>query len=241
MKVLILYSGGADSVLMHHLATKMAHDVTLLAFRYGQVHEEEIEYAQQAAGGQLEILDVGPIFEQVSSRLLGQSVEYPGVHEMHVPGRNGIFITIALGIAEHRGLDEVWIGCDFSDRLNLFPDCYQEWIVRMDEIGQRNGSSPIRVKAPLLGLEKTDVVRLLEAEGIDMKEVYSGYAPPSASRFDAEEDIPEVPLPPRSTLPPGEYVGVTRDGKRYRFQLQRTGQVKVVLGHPVRCEADPDQ
>ena len=44
-KVLILFSGGADSLYMLVLAQRMNAQIGLILFRYGQKHEEEIEYA----------------------------------------------------------------------------------------------------------------------------------------------------------------------------------------------------
>lgn len=188
-KTLILFSGGADSVLMLLLAWKMKREINLLCFDYGQIHEKELDYGLQLVEElerDLKVRVAGctrvnlqAAFGHTSSRLTHpQGRKYPGVHEMHLPGRNGVFITTALGIAEAQKLDEVWIGCDYSDRVGLFPDCAQEWIVRMDEVAQRNGSRPLRVKAPLLGLSKEDVKALLVAEGIDLSKVFSGYSAP---------------------------------------------------------------
>lgn len=190
-QVLVLYSGGADSVYLLMLAHRMKHKVTPVALLYGQKHAEELRYAKELlsklpgyASSMLLEVNIQGCFRNSRSNLLKDSVSvsYEGVHEMHVPARNGIFIMTALSLAETYGLDEVWIGCDYSDRLNQFPDCFQEWIVKMDQIAQVNGSRPIRVKAPLLGLEKSDVVTLLAAEGVTLEDVYSGYNAPKASR-----------------------------------------------------------
>lgn len=187
-KVLVLYSGGADSVYMLLLAKRMGLETTALMLRYGQKHEAELDYATKvlvtipgSLAIRLEELDISGVFKLTHSNLLADGakhVTYPNVHEMHVPARNGIFLMAALGVAETLGLDEVWIGCDYSDRLGLFPDCYQEWIVRMDQIAQINGSRPLRVKAPCMGLAKEDVLALVEAEGVKLEAVFSGYTPP---------------------------------------------------------------
>lgn len=186
--ILVLFSGGADSVLMLLLAWKMRRMIDLLAIRYGQVHVQEIEMGLaltrrleedlKLAIRNVTIFENETLFRGIDSKLTGGTGNYPGVHEMHLPGRNGVFVAHALSHAEACGIEEVWIGCDYSDRENLFPDCYQEWVIRMNAVARCNGSRPITLKAPLLGLSKEDVKELLVAEGVDLSAVYSGYTPP---------------------------------------------------------------
>ena len=192
-KILILFSGGADSVLMFKMAELLwnANEVQIgpLIFEYGQKHKQEVEFAQQWLDNEAEepggpdferfCLDISGCFKCSTSNLLeGKAANFPGVHSAHVPGRNTVFLATALSVAESAGYDEIWHGADYSDRVNLFPDCYQEYFVRMNAVAQICGSRPITIKAPLLGLTKEDVVSLLKAEGVDLSKVYSGYEPP---------------------------------------------------------------
>lgn len=188
-KIIILYSGGADSTLMVHIALKQEiYEVVLLMFKYGQKHEEELDYAKKMAyelnkrfSDNMLIYELNLLsaFSCHKSNLLQDSeATYQGVHENHVPGRNGVFVTLALGLAESIGAEEVWIGCDYSDRENLFPDCYQEWIYRMNKIAEINGSYPIKIKAPLLGLSKEDIINILHIEEYNLSKIYSGYSSP---------------------------------------------------------------
>ena len=190
--ILVLFSGGADSTLLIHWALKLADEVTPVIFSYGQVHKEEVVFARNLVRSidgtdvlrPARYVDLSGAFAEVKSCLLagaGQAVEkdYPSVNIHHVPGRNAIFMSIALGIAESCGADEVWIGSDYTDREDQFPDCYQEWVLRMNSLAQINGSRPIKVKAPLLGWHKEDVLAMLVAEGFDLTKIFSGYAPPS--------------------------------------------------------------
>lgn len=189
-RIILLYSGGADSVYMLLMALRMGHSVTLATFNYGQKHVAEIMAARKTVDQIVRLaeasgvvsshmeLNLSGAFQGTASNLLqGSEADYAGVHEMHVPGRNGIFLFAALSLAETQNADEVWIGCDYSDRINLFPDCYQEWIVRMDDVAQISGSRPVRIKAPLLGLEKEDVINLLAYEGVQKSDIFSGYTP----------------------------------------------------------------
>ena len=176
-------------LMLHWALMHPDAEVEAVLYAYGQRHIKELVYAQSLLKmmssrysrviDYIE-LDLTQVFEQHRSNLLVKSdaADYPGVHEEHLPGRNGVFITAALGLAESRGLDEIWIGCDYSDRVNLFPDCYQEWIYKMNEIAKINGSRPLVIKAPLLGFHKEDVIDMLKALDYDMDKIYSGYAEP---------------------------------------------------------------
>lgn len=195
---LILFSGGADSVLMVLLAKKLGRKVSLITFQYGQKHKEELDYADRlveklwpSSASKFSALtspvhlkvDLSAAFANSESNLLAnsESADYPGVHPMHVPARNLVFLATAIGIAESMGLDEVWHGADWSDRIHQFPDCFPEWFVKLNELAAINGSRKIEVKAPLLGLSKEDVLALVKAEGIALGDVFSGYTAPQAA------------------------------------------------------------
>lgn len=191
-RALVLFSGGADSVMLLLLSWKLGREIFPLMFRYGQQHVEELSYgvrllhklneSLKIRTNDPEEVDISGAFENVASKIKGDQRKYPGVHEMHLPGRNGVFLTTAMGIAESHHYDEIWIGCDYSDRMGLFPDCYQEWIVAMDQVARSNGSRKLSIKAPLLGFAKEDVLAYLKAEGIDPADVYTGYQAPGGAK-----------------------------------------------------------
>jgi len=177
--VLILYSGGADSRLMLEYARLLNKTPYCVIVNYEQLHEEELKFARS----HLESMIPG-YYQQVylenlmvNSGLTGEGNknESGEVHEMHVPGRNSMFLSIAFSIAEYRGIDTIWLGCDWDDRLNLFPDCYQEYIVAMNDTFKVAGPKPIKIEAPLMGLSKENIIILLKTFGVDESEIFSGY------------------------------------------------------------------
>lgn len=179
-KILLLYSGGADSRLMLSLAKEISEDdISALIFDYGQIHKEEIHFAIEHlhdANVDCTIIIASDCFKYIKSNLLQNShASYEGVHEKHVPARNLLFLGMALGWAESNCYDEIWIGCNYDDRINLFPDCTQEWIVKINELAAINGSRKIKIKAPLLGMEKKDILLLLEKRGVKKCDLFSGY------------------------------------------------------------------
>jgi 7-cyano-7-deazaguanine synthase len=177
-KVLVLFSGGADSTLLLKLAEKMNKEVFALMIYYGQLHRGELDIARQYC-----TLNKIPFKEVTISGLSAQSAltgsgergKYEGVSEWHVPGRNSMFLSIALSEAESKGITEIWYGPDWSDREHLFPDCYQEYIVRINSLFEIAGVRPVKVYAPTLGMTKEMVLMLLESFGVSKDQLFSGY------------------------------------------------------------------
>jgi len=182
--LVILYSGGADSLLMLKLALELNKKPFCILIDYGQKHIDELEYAKQqleADSIQYQVVSINGL--NITSGLTGNQIPdtFEGVHSMNVPGRNTMFIAIAYSIAENKGISEIWYGADFSDRLNLFPDCYQEYVVAMNKVLEIAPSYPIKLYAPLMGWTKEMVVDYLRfVFDINMENVYSGYTPPKS-------------------------------------------------------------
>ncbi len=177
--IVMLYSGGSDSMLMLKLA-KMAGKIPYcVLIDYGQKHIEELKYAEsQLEGEGVSYTTIKLENYNVDSGLTGSHTEarWDNVHDMNVPGRNTIFIGLAAGVAESIGIDEVWYGADYSDRINLFPDCYQEYVVKMNEVLTISGVKPIKLVAPLMGMTKELIINILKNQfNIQLVELYSGY------------------------------------------------------------------
>jgi 7-cyano-7-deazaguanine synthase len=183
--VVILYSGGADSRLMLQFALDMGKQPFCLLIDYGQKHIEELEYAER----QLSQMNVGwtkvsLVGFDIRSGLTGEAQEgiYDDVNPMNVPARNTIMISLAASFAESMGIHEVWMGADYSDRENLFPDCYQEYIYEMNKLLEKGMATDVKVYAPLLGWTKEMVLTYLEMQfGIREEDLYSGYEKPGES------------------------------------------------------------
>jgi len=180
--IVMLYSGGADSYLMLYLAHRAGKTVHCVKIDYEHKHEVELDYAKQ----QLDELDVTWQIVKIAdlnvdSGLTGdlEEARWDNVNEMNVPGRNTIFIGLAISVAENMDIDEVWYGADYSDRINLFPDCYQEYVVKMNEVLAISGVRPIKLVAPLLGMPKELILDILNKQyGIKEGQMYSGYDAP---------------------------------------------------------------
>jgi 7-cyano-7-deazaguanine synthase len=177
--LVILFSGGADSVLMLEIAKDFGKTPLCVIVDYQQLHADEISVAQNLLRRKYGIpYRTVKLHElQIQSGLTGagQKSRFEGVHEMHVPSRNLMFVGIATSIAEDIGVDTVWYGADFSDFVNKFPDCMQQWFGAMNKVLEINGSKPIKLEAPLAGLTKETILKALESKGITEDQIFSGY------------------------------------------------------------------
>lgn len=187
--VVILYSGGADSRLLLHFALQLEKRPFCVLVNYGQKHLEELQYAirqlkqLRVDWKVVEITNLG-----LNSGLTGDLIEgrFEGVSNVNVPARNTMLISVAYAIAENLGIDEIWYGADYSDRENLFPDCYQEYVFKMNELLEIAPARPIKLVAPLLGWTKNMILYYLDMMGVERDEVYSGYEKPR-EKFEFED------------------------------------------------------
>lgn len=145
--VLIL-SGGMDSVtLLYDQQERIALAVT---FNYGSKHNErEIPFAQlhcQRLGIEHLVIPLDFMERYFTSSLLKGGDEIPEGHYAEenmrstvVPFRNGIMLSIAVGLADSRGLNHVMMANHGGDHT-IYPDCRPEFVRAMSEAA-RTGTS----------------------------------------------------------------------------------------------------
>lgn len=175
--LVILFSGGADSILLMELAKSMKKTPLALMMNYGQLNIEELDKAQRYClknNIKYEIVELKN-YNVKSGLTTGEKGAYEGVNKMNVPARNTIFLSIAAGLAESNNINKVWLGSDMSDFYNKFPDCYQSYIGNINELFDIAFSYPIFVEAPLLGFSKANVLSMLKYYGVKNEDIFSGY------------------------------------------------------------------
>jgi 7-cyano-7-deazaguanine synthase len=158
-----------------------------LTFDYGQRHRTELDRSAGVAGHyrsdhlvvQLDTSAWG------GSALTDPSIDVPeggggdGIPVTYVPARNSIFLAVALGVAEARGLDAVWIGVNAID-YSGYPDCRPEFIEAFRGVaatGQKRGveGNPVAIRTPLIDRTKADIVRLGVETGAPLQLTWSCY------------------------------------------------------------------
>jgi 7-cyano-7-deazaguanine synthase len=190
---LVVLSGGLDSTVCMALAAADADRPPLaLTFDYGQRHRIELERAAAvaAAYGAEHLVVRLDTSAWGGSALTDGAIDVPDAADAspegasaipvtYVPARNSIFLAVALGVAEARSLDVVWIGVNAVD-YSGYPDCRPEFIDAFRSVaatGQRRGveGDPIGIRTPLISLTKADIVRLGSTSAAPLDLTWSCY------------------------------------------------------------------
>ncbi len=175
----VVLSGGLDSTVCLAEAVAAHEPVIALSVDYGQRHRIELERAAAIAGryGVEHIeqrLDLGA---WGGSALTDPSIDVPTASDAaggpaipitYVPGRNLIFLSLAVALAEARGCASVFIGVNALD-YSGYPDCRPEFIESFRgtaALALRVGveGAAVGITTPLLDLSKADIVR----RGVDL-------------------------------------------------------------------------
>ncbi len=190
MKAVILLSGGLDSATVLAMAREQGRECHALSIVYGQRHEIEMAAAKRVAAA----FDVEEhVIENLDLRIFGasaltadidvpkDSVDAPGIPVTYVPARNTIFLALALGFAEAREAQEIWLGVNAVD-YSGYPDCRPEFLEAFQQVilhGTRSGieHGEPRIIAPLVSLSKADIIRKGLSLGVDYSMTHSCYDP----------------------------------------------------------------
>jgi 7-cyano-7-deazaguanine synthase len=188
-KAVILLSGGLDSATSAAQAIADGYEAIALSFRYGQRHERELLAAQQVAAalhiGEHFIMDVN-LAQWGGSALTDARIDVPiaGVRSgeipiTYVPGRNTVFIAIALSLAEAKGAEAIYLGINAVD-YSGYPDCRPEYLAAFQKLAALSskvgveGNAP-RLVAPLVMDSKVDIVRRARRLGVPIELTWSCY------------------------------------------------------------------
>ena len=166
----MILSGGLDSTVCMAMATRDCDPVLAITFDYGQRHKVEVGHAAAVAGhyGAEHLVVPIDLRGWGGSALTAADVEVPadggeGIPVTYVPARNLIFLSIAMGVAEARGLDALYIGVNALD-YSGYPDCRPEFIdsfASTAALALKRGveGHPVEVRSPLVDLGKGEIVR----------------------------------------------------------------------------------
>lgn len=178
----VLLSGGLDSATVLYLAKAQGYKCQALIFDYGQRHKQEVACAvkiAQAGGCAHRILKIS--FPWKGSALLDKKIKIPkkitqGIPVTYVPGRNIIFLSFALSLAEVIKAQAIFIGAHAQD-YSGYPDCRVEFFkafVKMSKVGLA-AKHEIRILAPLLNKSKSQIISLGRALGVPFNLTWSCY------------------------------------------------------------------
>lgn len=188
----VLFSGGLDSTTALAWALARYDDVRALTFDYGQRHRLEVGLARRAARRlgvphavlKVDLRPVGGSALTDAARPLPRSARRAkrraGPPATYVPFRNGVFLALAAAWAEARGVRDLVCGFHVADSPD-YPDTTPAFVKAMEKAVRAGtkaafGGSRPRIVAPLLGLDKPEIIRLGLRLGADYSLSVSCYA-----------------------------------------------------------------
>ncbi len=190
-KAVVLLSGGLDSSTALAWAIKeQGWECHTLAFDYGQRHRIELLSASNVSAAlcanshhQLAV-----DLRAIGGSALTDHIDVPrddhaskDVPVTYVPARNMIFLSLAMALAETLDATQLVIGANVVD-YSGYPDCRPDFLASfeaMANLGTKAGreGQGIAVVAPLITLNKPDIIRLGLRLGVDYGLTHSCYAP----------------------------------------------------------------
>jgi 7-cyano-7-deazaguanine synthase len=170
--ILVLFSGGVDSMVLAEMARQKGVLGGLLFIGYSQpAISEEMRAARRYAerhGYELIIVHA-PVMGVHDAMAIG-----PGVGGLRVlPGRNLVMLAHAVNVAKASGCSEVWYGANAED--SAYADCTTVFIQAVDHVARND--TGITVSAPLVDQSKRQIFKLAAQFGLDLADAWSCYEP----------------------------------------------------------------
>ena len=185
MKVVVLCSGGMDSVTALHWA-RSTHDlVAAVSFDYGAKHNaREIPFAAEHArlvGTRHEIIALDFVNRLFASDLLQSGGDIPEGHyeaenmkRTVVPFRNAIMLSIACGFAESAGAEGLVIAAHGGDHA-IYPDCREDFMRAMGDAMRLGTYAGVKLLRPFIALNKGRIAAEGARLGVDFARTWSCY------------------------------------------------------------------
>ncbi len=179
----LIVSGGMDSVtLLYEYQDRIAVG---LSFDYGSNHNaREIPFAKlhcERLGIRHIVIPLSFMGQYFKSSLLEGAEAIPegdyadeNMKSTVVPFRNGIMLSIAVGLAESMGLQHVMMANHGGDHA-IYPDCRSEFVDAFSEAARTGTYVGVTLLSPYTHITKADIARKGKELGIDYGETWSCY------------------------------------------------------------------
>lgn len=187
--VVAVISGGLDSTVMAYLLRADGHELTAISFDYGQRHRKELIFAKNVAEELnapwrlVNLAAAGVTQLLTGSALTDNAVAIPDGHYADesmsatvVPNRNAIMLSIACALAATCRAEAVALGVHAGDHP-IYPDCRPAFVHAFEAmVGlAMEGIATLQILAPLMSMNKLDIVRLGTDLGVPFDRTWSCY------------------------------------------------------------------
>ena len=183
-KVVVIVSGGMDSITMLHKLKSEGHELKAISFNYGQKHVKELEKAKENCellGIEHKVIDMQFLKELVSNSALTSDQAVPEGHYEDenmkatvVPNRNMIMASIAIGWAVNEGFNAIAMGVHAGDHA-IYPDCRPEFVEALNAVAKIANYEAIEVLAPYLATDKVGILEDGLKIGVDYTKTWTCY------------------------------------------------------------------
>lgn len=185
MDVVVLCSGGMDSVTALYWARKHHQVAAVLSFDYGAKHNHrEIPFAAGHADRlklRHVIVPLDFIGKHFKSDLLKTGGAVPEGHYADenmkrtvVPFRNGIMLAVAGGFAESAGARGLVIAAHGGDHA-IYPDCREDFMTGMAAALKAGTYAQVDLLRPFISLNKAQIATEGAKLGVDFSRTWSCY------------------------------------------------------------------
>jgi len=173
---IVLLSAGLDSVVAFKIAYDKCDEILCISYNYGQrAGTRELEYASKiCAKYHVKHVQITlPWFENFSGALTNKTA-IPELNEellenfeittgtakaVWVPARNLVFLAIAASFCENYDYDFIITGFNKEEAVT-FPDNSYNFINLFNDTLKYGVSNKVEVRAPLIKLNKNEIVKL---------------------------------------------------------------------------------
>ena len=185
MKVVVLCSGGMDSVTALHWARAHHTLAAAISFDYGAKHNaRELPFAAEHAdrlGVRHEIVKLDFVNRLFASDLLTSGGAIPEGHyeaanmkQTVVPFRNAVMLSIATGFAESAGAEGLVIAAHGGDHA-IYPDCRESFMRAMGDAMRLGTYAQVQLQRPFIAMTKGKIVAEGAKLGVDYARTWSCY------------------------------------------------------------------
>ncbi|MBC7112854.1 MAG: 7-cyano-7-deazaguanine synthase QueC [Candidatus Methanomethyliales bacterium] len=180
-KAVVIFSGGPDSTTLLYLTIKRGYRAYPITFDYGQIAKKEIESAEKIAGSlglDLKKVDLSVLKDIYigSTSLVDEKIPITREFskQLVVPFRNGLMLSFAVAYAQSIGAKYIFYGAQGSDEP-YYPDCRSSFVRVFQRAARLGTDTKILIKAPLIKMKKSEVIKLGRELGVPFEMTWSCY------------------------------------------------------------------
>lgn len=180
MKIIVLVSGGLDSIVMALKLQREGNEIIPVNFNYGSKHNlRERQSAREIFGDKLIEINIDLSHLQKSSlinkdkEIIKGDYSKENIKEMIVSFRNPLMLSYAVGIAEEKEAKAVAIGNHNADHY-IYPDCRPDFIKAFRKAVKLGTDTQIELLTPFSHIDKSHIIQETAIEDIPI--LYKSYS-----------------------------------------------------------------